>query len=149
MENEIKITGIVLAAIATFMSPIWPLLLLVAGFVAADTVAGIYAAKKNGEGITSNKFARILGKIVMYSGGVLLTRGMEMVLEGFYEFPVELMLTKLAVLVICFVELFSIDEKIRKVNGEKGLVFYIVKVIRLLKKAKKQIDDEFKKERED
>lgn len=114
-------------AIVAFLLPIVPLLLIIGFAILVDTIFGIIASKKNKEPILSNKLARILTKSVIYMSLTLLAYGVDLIFLNqifMNKFSIHLLFTKIIALGIVIVETFSIDEKIRKFNNDKGMWYY-------------------------
>jgi hypothetical protein len=110
------------AFLIAFFAPVAPVLLAVGAFIALDTLTGILKSiKLNGwASIKSNKLARIATKNISYCGSVLvfflLDKAMfNEVLIGFI--PTPYVLTKITGLVLCGIELKSIDENFKVVFG--------------------------------
>ena len=148
MEAYLKGIG---AAILLFITPVVPLLLLIGFAILIDTIFGIIASKKNNEPILSSKLARLLTKSLIYLSLVLLAFGLDYVLIGeilINYFKIHILFTKLIGVGIIFVECFSIDEKIRKMNDNKGLWYYFKLILAKgkqmtasIKDVKKDIDE--------
>jgi hypothetical protein len=120
--------------------PVFPLIILVGAFIIADTFFGVYASWKTGNSITSRKLARVISKLIVYTGAILLVFGLDVLIFSMF-IDTELMVTKLGAGVLCFIEGFSIDEKIRKVNNDKGMVYYLKKFFSFLKGIKNGYND--------
>lgn len=130
-----------LSSIFVWLTPTLPLILLVGAFILTDTLFGVYASYKDkGRGsIKSRKLARIISKLIIYTGAILLVFGLDtLILSTFID---GLIITKLAAGVLCFIEGFSIDEKIRKFNDDKGIVYYLTKTFDFIKGFKNGFND--------
>lgn len=128
-ETILKSIGLVLVA---FFAPIVPLLLLIGFAILIDTIFGIIASVKNKKPIVSSKLARILTKSIIYMSLVLLAYGIDYILIGeilLNYFKIHLLFTKLVGIGIVFVEVFSIDEKIRAFNNNKGIWYYFKRIL--------------------
>lgn len=128
-ETILKSIGLVLVA---FFAPIVPLLILIGFAILIDTIFGIIASVKNKKPIVSNKLARILTKSIIYMSLVLLAYGIDYILIGeilLNYFKIHLLFTKLIGIGIVFVEVFSIDEKIRAFNNNKGIWYYFKRIL--------------------
>lgn len=135
---NIKVMAI-LSAILMWLMPIVPLLILVGGFIMFDTFFGIWAAKKNGILITSRRFSRIVSKMISYTATIILVYGMDKYIIDYWVG--DMIITKLAAGVLCFVEGFSIDEKIRAINDNKGVAYFLDKIFKFVKEGKDKIAD--------
>jgi hypothetical protein len=129
-----------LGSLYVLLIPVYPLIVLVGLFIMADTVFGIYASWRTGTNITSRKLARVISKLIVYTGAILLVFGLDILIFSMF-IETELMVTKLGAGVLCFIEGFSVDEKIRKVNNDKGIVYYLSKFFKFLKGLKNGYND--------
>jgi hypothetical protein len=109
-----------LAVVGAFFLPISGILFLIGFAIVLDTITGLWKAKKLGIPITSRKLSAIISKLMLYEIAVI----------GFYLidyfilndiilkfFSVPLMLTKILSLVLCSIEVISINENIKAVKG--------------------------------
>ena len=109
-----------LAVIGAFFLPISGILFLIGFAIVIDTLTGIWKSKKLGIPITSRKLSAIVSKLFLYEVAVI----------GFYLidywilndiilvfFSIPLMLTKILSLVLCSIEVISINENIKAVKG--------------------------------
>jgi small neutral amino acid transporter SnatA (MarC family) len=128
-----------LGSLFVFFTPTFPLILLVGLFIAADTFFGVYTSWRLGEPIVSRKLARLVSKLVVYTGAILLVYTLDFHVISYFTKP--LLATKLAAGVLCFIEGFSIDEKIRKINNNKGIVYYLKKLHIFVKSIKDGYND--------
>jgi putative flippase GtrA len=125
------------------LAPIQPILLLVFGFIIADTVAGIWCSKKTGIKITSRRLSAFIAKMLVYSAVVILTYGLDKLLLGeflLHIVSINLLATKVAAMALIFAEVYSIDEKLIRVTG-KGIWHYFKRLIGLAKMIKKEAKD--------
>lgn len=134
-----------LSSIFVFLTPVLPLIILVGFFISADTLLGVYTAKKLKNKVTSRKLSRIIGKLIIYTGAILLVFGLDTQIFGMF-IETDLLITKLGAGVLCFIEGFSIDENIRKINKDRGTVYYVQKMFDLIKTTKKKYNDTFTKD---
>ena len=134
-----------LSSIFVFLTPVLPLIILVGFFISADTLLGVYTAKKLKNKVTSRKLSRIIGKLIIYTGTILLVFGLDTQIFGMF-IETDLLITKLGAGVLCFIEGFSIDENIRKINKDRGTVYYVQKMFDLIKTTKKKYNDTFTKD---
>ena len=109
-----------LAVIGSFFLPISGILFLIGFAIILDTITGVWRAKKLGIPITSRGLSAIISKLMLYEVAVI----------GFYLidfwilndiilvfFSIPLMLTKILSLVLCSIEVISINENIKAVKG--------------------------------
>ena len=134
-----------LSSIFVFLTPVLPLIILVGFFISADTLLGVYTAKKLKNKVTSRKLSRIIGKLIIYTGTILLVFGLDTQIFGMF-IETDLLITKLGAGVLCFIEGYSIDENIRKINKDRGIVYYVQKMFDLIKTTKKKYNDTFTKD---
>ncbi len=149
MEQLLKSLGI---TVATLLMPIVPLLLLIGFAILLDTIFGIMAAKKHNKKIVSTKFSRIVSKSIVYMSLVLLAYGMDYILINdifLNYFKINLLFTKIVGIGIVVVEFFSVDEKIRSLNNNKGTWYYFThitgkgkQIAHKIKEVKKEIKED-------
>jgi hypothetical protein len=109
-----------LAVIGAFFLPISGILFLIGFAIVVDTLTGLWKAKKLKIKITSRKLSAIISKLMLYEVAVI----------GFYLidfwilndiilkfFSVPLMLTKILSLILCSIEVMSINENYKAVKG--------------------------------
>lgn len=130
--------------IATLLSPIKWLMVLVAFFIIADTIFGLWAAKKLKIKLESRKFARFITKMLVYQCVVITAFALDTLLLGqffllFISIP--LVVTKLGTLALIVAELFSIDEKLKNVNAKEGIWFHFSRLLKIAKRIKKETDE--------
>jgi hypothetical protein len=133
-----------LLPVLTFFAPIKWIILLVIIAILIDTGFGIWAAKKNNIDITSTKASAVIGKMLVYSATILLFFGIDVVILGDFIklfIGIEFATTKLVALVLLSVEGYSIDEKLRNVNKEKGIWYFVKRALGIAKKFKKEKDN--------
>ena len=125
----------ILGGIFIYFTPVLPLLFLVSVFIFSDTLLGLYTAKKLQKEITSRKLARIITKLIIYTSAILLIFLLDTLVFGmFIDTP--FIITKLGAGVLCFIEVFSMDENIRKINKGRGIIHYITKSFDFIKNIK-------------
>jgi hypothetical protein len=140
-DNLIKIA---LPTILTLIVPIIPLLFIIGGFVLIDTYYGIIAAKVAKEEIKSRRFSRVINKSIKYSSFLLIFHMINIYMMNNMSFVIlglTLNFTIFAAALIIINELFSIDEKWRKING-KGFKYYTEKYLKIFKFLKKIKEDD-------
>jgi uncharacterized membrane protein len=125
----------ILSVLFVYFTPVLPLLILVSVFIFSDTLLGLYTAKKLKKEITSRKLARIITKLIIYTSAMLLIFLLDKLVFGmFIDTP--FIITKLGSGVLCFIEVFSMDENIKKINKDRGLIHYITKSFDFIKNIK-------------
>lgn len=143
--ETIKSFGLkLLLPVMAFLAPIKFLLILVGISIAVDTIIGIWGAVKKGgwPAFSSKKLRRFAPKIIVYNLVVITMYIMDIYLLGeimklFIDIP--LAVTKFTTLTLISIEIFSIDETLRKVNG-RGIWYYLKKLIGSVKSLKKETD---------
>lgn len=100
-------------AITSYLSPVIPTMITVGFLILADTIFGIYKAKKLGEKITSRKLGNIIPKLALYQLAIVSLYLMEKHILGWNDMT----LVKGGALVISTVEILSIDESFKKIFG--------------------------------
>ena len=109
-----------LAVVSAFFLPISGILFLIGFAILVDTITGIWKAKKLKIKITSRGLSAIVSKLFLYEMAVILTYLIDKfilndILLQFFSVP--LMLTKILSLVLCSIEVISINENIKAVKG--------------------------------
>lgn len=93
--------------------------------VVADTLTGIWAAKKKDEKVTSKRLSQVFPKLLTYFVLIMLAHG----IENEFKINVGVPVRSLVSLAILGNELMSIDENLKKATG-KGLFQKIVQAIK-------------------
>lgn len=123
-----KYLAFIIAALATFLSPLYPTLWLV-GFISfIDFVSGIMGAKSKGEDITSNKMIRKFYSVIAYFLGILIAH-----VIGCYYGDADFMV-KAVVAIIAVTEIQSVRENIQAITG----VDILKPLIRILERKQEQ-----------
>lgn len=140
LYNVKESLAIVIGLILAFLMPIAPLLITVGVFIFADTITGIWKAKKTGDKITSRKLSVIVSKMVLYQSAIILFFLLEKYIIGdmvafFVSIP--WFLTKLVACTLCSIEVKSIDENYTAITG----VSMWDRFKKLLARAKEVKDD--------
>ena len=107
------------AMLLAFFAPIHGIMFTVALLIIADTIFGIWKARKFKEKITSRGLSRIISKMFLYQGAIIGVFLIDKFILGdilFRLLSIELLLTKAVALVLASVEVFSIDESYRAVK---------------------------------
>jgi hypothetical protein len=131
------------AIIAAFLLPIKFIMLTVGFAIMADTLVGLYRAKKKGEKITSRKLSQVISKMVLYQSSVVLFFCIEQfILADFIILftGIPLFLTKLVGALLVFIEIQSINESLESLTG-KGIWDRLKELIRRAKDIKEDISD--------
>lgn len=131
-------------SLIVFFAPIVPLLIMVGMFIFADTVFGLIASYKLKTPIVSRKLSRIVSKMFVYQGVVLLFFALDHLIINdmvMLAISVKYILTKVVSLMLVSIECFSIDEKIRGFNNGKGVSFYFKRLLKLAKDLKKEYNE--------
>jgi hypothetical protein len=129
----------VLGSLALFIEPVFPLIILVGIFIIADTIFGVWSSKKLGKPIISRKLFRLVSKFVVYTTSILLVWGLDSLIIS--EFITPFLTTKIVAAVLCFIEGFSIDEKLRSINEGKGVIYYLDKFTKFIKGVKDKFNE--------
>tara|TARA_R100000951_G_C2625515_1_gene175865 strand:- start:119 stop:598 length:480 start_codon:yes stop_codon:yes gene_type:complete len=105
---------------SAFFLPICGILILIGAAVIMDTVTGIWKAKKLKQKVTSRKLSALVSKILLYEATVMLFFLMDKFLLNDIVvsfFGIELLTTKILALVLCSIEIISINENFQIVKG--------------------------------
>jgi hypothetical protein len=132
---------ILYCTLSAFLTPIKPLIATVGLFIIADTLVGIYKAKRLKQKITSRILrTTLVPKLIMYTGTVVLVFCLEkFVLNDFILLftSIPFFCTKLVSAVLSYIEIKSIDESITSITG----VSIWTRIKDMLSKAKGLKDD--------
>lgn len=82
--------------------------------------------------ITSRKFGMIIIKLILYGIGILTGFALDyFLIDVLANIPgaIEWLITKIITIVIVSIETLSIDESIRYMNNDKGIAYYINKIL--------------------
>ena len=133
-----------LLSLVTFLIPIQGLLLSVGLFIAFDTCMAFWKTRKKKTTWTSRIFRNgFLRKLIPYQAAVILFYVMDFyILNEFTTkfIDIQYLLTKCLSLVLCYIELKSIDESWTSVKG-KGLIQSFREMIKLTKVLKSDITE--------
>lgn len=132
----------IMIVIAAFLAPIYGIMLTVGVCILADTIMGVWKAKKLKEKITSRKLSQIISKMFLYQATVMLIYAVDkFILDGIIQqfFTVPLLATKMVALTLISIELFSIDENFRAVK-KKGFWDYFKELSARAKQIKDETD---------
>ena len=145
MQPLITYLQALIITIIIFFTPIHGILLLVGLSIMMDTVFGLYTSNKLNLPITSRKMGRVITKMLVYQSTVILFFLIDCFLINDIVMalltPISYLTTKLMSMVLVSVELYSMDESIRLVNNDKGIIFYIKRLLKLTKAAKSEYDE--------
>jgi Bacteriophage holin family len=98
--------------LVAFVSPLFPLAILVSTLIGTDFVFGIYRAYKTKQEINSRKMGHTISKLFLYNLAVLSVFMLEKLVFG-----TDTQFTKVVVGVVAMVELKSIDESFKLLYG--------------------------------
>lgn len=129
------------ASLVVFFTPIAPLMMIVAGFIVADTLLGVSKAVIKKQGFTSHKLSRLIFKMFFYQVVILLLYPIDIFIIASDLFGQAHFFTKVGTFVLIFVEALSIEENIKALNKERGFQFYFNKLMTTVKKGKQEITD--------
>jgi multisubunit Na+/H+ antiporter MnhG subunit len=140
LENHM--TKIILGLMA-FLAPIQGILITVGVLILADTIIGLWKARKLKEKISSRKLSQIISKMFLYEGTIILFFMIDKfilgdILQQF--FAVEFLLTKVVALVLASIEVFSMDENYRAVR-KYGLWHAFKKLVGRARDVKEELKD--------
>jgi hypothetical protein len=129
--------------VITFLLPIKGIILTVGLMIVADTVTGIFKAKRKGESITSRKLSSLVSKMCLYQSAVVLfymieTYILSNIISLFVD--VNLILTKLVAITLILIEIKSIDENVKAITGKSFIKKFKLMIMRA-KELKNEIDD--------
>jgi preprotein translocase subunit SecG len=125
----------IIASLFVFITPVIPLIWLVLLFVISDTALGVWASYKENKQIKSRKLARVISKITIYCAMIMMVYSLD-VLVLYTWIDDKMLVTKIGAGVLCFVEGFSMDENIRRFNNDKGVIFYVERLFKVVKGVK-------------
>ena len=131
-----------LMIISAFLAPITGIMVTVGVCILADTVMGIWKAKKLKQEVTSRKLSQIISKMFLYQMTVMLIFAVDTfivndIIQQFFTVP--LFATKVVALTLISIELFSIDENFKAVK-KKGFWDYFKELTARAKDVKDKID---------
>lgn len=132
----------IMMIIAAFLAPIQGIMITVGICILADTIMGIWKAKKLKEKVTSRRLSAIISKMFLYQATVVLIFAVDKfilndIIQQFFTVP--LMATKLVALTLISIELFSIDENFKAVK-KKGFWDYFKELSARAKDIKDETD---------
>jgi hypothetical protein len=109
-----------MAIVSSFFLPIVGILILIGVSVIVDTITGIWKSYKLKTKVTSRRLSAIISKILLYEVTVMLFYLIDYYIINdivLVFFSVELLVTKILALVLVSIEVISINENIKSVNG--------------------------------
>jgi hypothetical protein len=130
-------------AITTFIVPIQFVLLAVGMFIFADTIIGVWKAKKLNILITSRRLADVIKKMLIYQLATITFYCVDYAIINdivHSMISIEYALTKLLALVLISIEAYSIDESFKLATG-KGLFERMADLIKKYKTVKNRAVD--------
>ena len=119
-------------------------MLLVGFFILLDSAFGIWAAKKTKIKLTSRRLSRFITKMFVYQIVIITVYALDVLILGEFFLTllsIPMVVTKTVALMLIANETFSIDEKIKMVNPQKGIWFYFKRLLNVGKLIKKEVDD--------
>ena len=137
--------GYFLTSIIVFLTPIAPLMVVIALAILIDTFLGLYKAYKTKIKITSHKLSRVAFKILFYELLIIILYPIDVYIMGGSIYGIEHLLTKAGVVLLVFIEALSVDENIRAINKNRGFEYYFNKLLSVIKKGKASFTDIKKK----
>jgi hypothetical protein len=135
---------VAIEALIVFLAPIVPLVILTGAFIIADTLLGIYKAKKIKQKVTSRRLSDIIPKLIGYTGLILLTFGLDHYIVGEFikeYISIEYAATKVVAFILIAIEAYSMDESLREFNDGKGVKHYFTQIVKTVKRIKKDVID--------
>lgn len=135
MSNTIINSILVFLAL---LSPVWLAVVIVILIVLLDTFVAVLSkytvAKKDNKPspITSRKFGMIIIKLILYGFAILTGFALDWFLvDVLMNIPgsIEWLITKIITIVIVSIEVLSIDESLRYMNNDKGIAYYVDKIL--------------------
>lgn len=138
-ENSMKL----IAILSALFAPIQGIMFTVGFLIIADTIVGVWKAKKLGEKITSRGLSKIISKMFLYEGTVIMFFLIDKFILGdilFRFFSIEWLLTKVIALVLASIEVFSIDENYRAVK-KVGLWHFFKRLVARGKDIKSELKE--------
>ena len=127
--------------IIAFLLPIKGIMLAVGFSILADTIIGLYRAKKQNQQITSRRLSNIVSKMFLYQGAVVLFFIIEKFILGdivsLFVTASEFIITKLIAMALIGIELKSINENYESATG----ISVWSKIKEVLTRAKEIKDD--------
>lgn len=132
-----------LGVLAMLFAPISGILMTIAICITADTIIGIWKARKLKQPITSRKLSQIISKLLLYEGALLLFYLIDVYMLGdilIQFFSIPYLLTKVVGLILVSVEIFSIDENYRAVK-QYGLWHAFKRLVGRAKEIKDEIEE--------
>jgi hypothetical protein len=133
----------ILAMLMAFFAPIQGIMFTVGFLIICDTIIGIWKAKKLGEKITSRGLSKIISKMFLYEGTIIMFFLIDKFILGdilFRLISIEWLLTKVVALVLASIEIFSIDENYRAVK-KYGLWHAFKRLVARSKDVKAELKD--------
>ena len=138
-EHMLKI----IVMLAAFLAPIQGIMITVALCILTDTITGIWKVKKLGQKVTSRGLSKIISKMFLYQGTIILIYMVDKFIFGdilIKVFSIELLLTKVVALILASIELFSADENYRAVK-KYGLWHAFKRLVARSKDVKSELKD--------
>lgn len=131
------------AVIFAFLVPIHGVLLAVGMFILADTVIGIWKAKKLKEKITSRRLSNVIQKMFVYQLVVItfFCLGHFIINDIVKQFiNIDYLMTKIVAVILISIEFYSIDESFEQATG-KGIFTRLTDLIKKYKDVRKEVKE--------
>jgi hypothetical protein len=132
-----------MAVLAALFAPIYGIMATIAICIIADTVIGLWKAKKLNERISSRKLSQVISKLLLYEATLILFFLIDRFMLGdilAHFFAIDFLLTKAVGLVLVSVEVFSMDENYRAVK-KYGLWHAFKQLVGRAKDVRDELDD--------
>ena len=133
----------IIAMLMAFFAPIQGIMFTVGFLIICDTIFGIWKAKRLNEKITSRGLSKIISKMFLYEGTIIMFFLIDKFILGdilFRLVSIEWLLTKVVALVLASIEIFSIDENYRAVK-KYGLWHAFKRLVARGKDVKAELKD--------
>lgn len=148
--KEYALTAI--AFVLTFLSPIAGIMFLVGLAIMLDTMTGIWKSRKLKKKITSRGLQSLVAKMFFYQGVIVLLFMIDkFILNDLISLiwdKIPFAVTKTVALVLCWIELLSINENYQEVKGV-SIIAKVKSFLGMVKKVKDGISDFKDKESEE
>jgi hypothetical protein len=132
------------AFVLTFLSPIAGIMILVGSAIMIDTMTGIWKSRKLKRKITSRGLQSLVAKMFFYQGVIIFLFMLDKfimndVMALIWD-KIPFAITKTVALVLCWIELLSINENYQEVRGI-SIMAKVKSFLGMVKKVKDGISD--------
>ena len=121
--------GYFLTSIIVFLTPIAPLMVVIALAILIDTFLGLYKAFKTKTKITSHKLSRVAFKVLFYELLIVILYPIDVHIMGGSISGIEHLLINGGVVLLVFIEALSDNENIRAINRDIVYEYYFTKLL--------------------